>query len=168
MQLENEVNIDPLTGAGNRRFGTSDLMRAYQEYITTGANPVVIMFDVDNFKYINDHYGHDVGDHVLREVVEAVQKAIRSADRLIRWGGDEFVGIFYGVKDERAAPFLQKILDAVSSLQIGVGDDIFTTSISIGASTFQQSDGSFENVLKRADQAMYLSKSSGRNRYSRL
>ncbi len=168
LELENEVNIDPLTGAGNRRFGTSDLMRAYHEFVTTGSNPVVIMFDVDNFKYINDRYGHDAGDHVLREVVEAVQKAVRSADRLIRWGGDEFVGIFYGVKEEKAASFYQKILDAVSSLQIGEDQDVITPSISMGISTFQKSDSSFENVLKRADQAMYLSKSSGKNRYSQL
>lgn len=165
-QLESEINIDPLTNAGSRRYGTKDLMKAFNEFNTTGSNAAIMMFDMDNFKDINDSLGHDAGDQILKEVVDIVYKTIRSTDKLIRWGGDEFVGIFYGVKEEDAACFANKVLEAVSSLKIAIGNETISSTISIGISYFKKSDDEFSDVLKRADQAMYISKAEGRNKIS--
>ncbi len=167
-QLESEINIDPLTNAGSRRYGTKDLIKAFNEFKLNGSKPAIMMFDIDNFKYINDNFGHDVGDQILKEVVGSVFKTIRSVDRLIRWGGDEFIGIFYGVKEGNAVYFADKILKAVSSLTIIIGNETISPTISIGISYFKESDADFSDVLKRADQAMYKSKAENRNKINIL
>lgn len=167
-QLETEINIDPLTKAYSRKYGTKELMRAFGEFHMNGSSPVIMMLDIDNFKRINDSCGHDAGDRVLKEVVNTISKSIRSSDKLIRWGGDEFVGIFYGSKEEDAAYFGSKILAAVSSLEIPAGNETLNPTLSIGISYFKDRDENFSDVLKRADQAMYQSKNAGRNKANTL
>ncbi|HWQ80605.1 MAG TPA: diguanylate cyclase, partial [Anaerovoracaceae bacterium] len=167
-QLESEINMDPLTRAYSRKYGTRELMRAFGEFHMNGSSPVIMLVDIDNFKRINDSYGHDAGDRVLKEVVNAIYQSIRSSDKLIRWGGDEFVGIFYGSKEEDAAYFGDKILNTVSSLRIPAGDEILQPTLSVGISYFKDSDEDFSAVLKRADQAMYQSKKEGRNNANTL
>lgn len=163
-KVASEVNTDLLTKAGSRRYGTEWLMHAFADFKQGGASPLVMMFDVDCFKHINDSLGHAVGDRVLREVVSAVCNTIRTEDKLFRWGGDEFAGLFYGVSEENTLHFAEKILDAVLSLQIDVGDERVSPTISMGISCFKQGDTEFSDALQRADQALYLSKAEGRNR----
>lgn len=167
-QLESEINIDPLTKAYSRKYGTRELMRAFREFHINGSSPVIMMMDIDNFKSINDSCGHDVGDQVLKEVVNTISQSIRSSDKLIRWGGDEFVGIFYGSKEEDTAYFGNKILAAVSSLKIPAGNETLDPTLSIGISYFKEKDEDFSDALKRADQAMYRSKEEGRNQVNTL
>ncbi|MDX9872109.1 MAG: sensor domain-containing diguanylate cyclase [Clostridia bacterium] len=167
-QLESEINIDPLTNAGSRRFGTRILLKAFKEYKNNGAWPAIVMFDIDNFKFINDNYGHDTGDRVLKTVVESIQKIIRSEDVIIRWGGDEFLGIFYGIRKEHAEPFARKLLGAVSSAQLTVNNETINLTISIGLSYFKEEDTDYSDVVQRADQAMYKSKAEGRNKVNVL
>ena len=90
--LEKEINIDTLTKASSRRYGEISLNNFFKEYKLTGNNPAIMMFDIDNFKYINDKYGHKVGDSTLVEIIKIINNLIRSSDQLIRWGGDEFIG----------------------------------------------------------------------------
>ncbi|SHN52066.1 diguanylate cyclase (GGDEF) domain-containing protein [Desulfitobacterium chlororespirans DSM 11544] len=162
--LESEMNQDPLTKAGNRRSGTQELNAAFKEYQASGYSPGIMIYDLDSFKSINDQYGHSVGDLVLIEVVKAISGMIRSSDKIIRWGGDEFVVIFYGLQEKNALVFGERILDKVSDLKIlaAEGEEIGIT-LSIGFSFFKETDEDFAEVLKRADQALYLSKSKGRN-----
>ncbi|ACL18569.1 sensor domain-containing diguanylate cyclase [Desulfitobacterium hafniense] len=162
--MESEMNQDPLTMAGNRRSGTHDLSAAFKEYQASGYSPGIMIYDLDSFKSINDQYGHSVGDLVLIEVVKAISGMIRSSDKIIRWGGDEFVVIFYGLQEKNALVFGERILSKVSDLKILVaeGKEIGIT-LSIGFSFFKETDEDFAKVLKRADQALYLSKSKGRN-----
>ncbi|HHY25774.1 MAG TPA: diguanylate cyclase [Desulfitobacterium dehalogenans] len=162
--LESEMNQDSLTKAGNRRSGTHDLSRAFKEYQASGRSPGIMIFDFDFFKNINDQYGHSVGDLALIEVVKAIRGMIRSSDKIIRWGGDEFVVIFYGLQEKNAVAFGERILGMVSSLKIPVeGGEEISLSLSIGFSFFKETDGDFTDVVKRADKALYLSKSKGRN-----
>lgn len=162
------ANTDSLTKAGTRRFG-EELLSASFAYFQNGAvSPAFIMFDIDSLKQINDTHGHSVGDSVIRSVAEAVQKSIRSEDALLRWGGDEFIGIFKGLDRENVLPFARKLLHTVSSLKIGADGETISPTISIGISYFKKEDFSFIDVINRADQAMYQSKSEGRNRVSEL
>lgn len=163
-KVASEINIDTLTQAGSRRYGTKELFNAFREFQQTGSSPAILMFDIDSFKDINDRYGHDEGDQVLKEVVSAIQKTIRNRDTLIRWGGDEFVGIFYEVKSENIASIAKKIMDAVASIHIAVDGAMISPTISLGISWFKVGDAEFSDAVRRADQAMYQSKAVGKNK----
>ena len=166
--LEKEINIDLLTKASSRRCGTNNLSSLFQKYRSTGENPAIMMFDVDDFKEINDKYGHDVGDNMLVEIVSVINMMIRSSDELIRWGGDEFIGTFPGLKEEYVLEFGKKIFERVSMIQIPVDDEVISVTISMGFTFFRDSDIDYSDALKRADKAMYQSKEGGGNKVSLL
>lgn len=162
--LESEINYDTLTNAYSRRFGVKSLKLFYKEYLSEDEKAAIMMFDIDNFKDINDNYGHKVGDTVLVEMVKRINNVIRSSDQLIRWGGDEFVGILPGLKEEHMMELGKKILDEVTSLEIPVENGTIRTTISIGFSYFRDTDSDYNDVLKRIDDAMYESKKKGKNK----
>mgnify|MGYP000954055155 CR=1 FL=1 len=161
-----EANIDPLTKISNRRFGTQLLARSFAEFESTGISPAILMFDVDRFKQINDTYGHDVGDEVLIGVADHISRMIRAGDHLIRWGGDEFVGIFPGVREETAIHFGQKLAREVATLKIPAAETDISVTVSMGSSYFHPDDTCFNQALQRADQAMYRAKEQGRRNRS--
>lgn len=161
--LEKEISLDVLTNAFSRRYGIKVLSTYFRRFKLAEDSPVIMMFDIDNFKNINDTYGHDFGDIVLIEIVNEVKGFIRSSDQLIRWGGDEFIGIFPGLKIEQAKEFGEKILERVSRLEIGNKENKIKVTISIGFSCFSKKDFDYNNVLKRVDDALYKSKELGKN-----
>lgn len=161
--LEKEINIDIVTKASSRRCGEKNLSTYFKQYRLTGERPAIMMFDIDNFKQINDKYGHGVGDVVLKEIVRTINLIIRSSNQLIRWGGDEFVGILPDLRQELIIEFGEKVLESISSLEIPVGNETIRTSISIGFSYFKETDNDYSYVLKRADEALYKSKEQGKN-----
>ncbi|NLV85754.1 MAG: diguanylate cyclase [Clostridiales bacterium] len=169
-QMQLEISYDSLTNAKSRRFGIGYLEKVFDEYKTGGCkNPVFLMvFDVDNFKIINDRYGHSEGDRVLREIVRIIHQSIRRSDELFRLGGDEFAGVFHGMSEENAVSFAAKIVDAISAMDYKVGENPIPLSISIGISQFRESDGDYTAALKRADEAMYESKSKNGNKATLL
>ena len=168
--LKREADIDALTNAFSRRRGVEELSNAHRSYMRGNKNPAIMMFDLDRFKLINDNYGHDVGDMVLRRTVQSINEVVRSSDIIIRWGGDEFIGIFYGLKKENAIKIAQKILDTINAIEIPVKtseiDDIVKIEMSIGVTYFSKSDRQPSDAVKRADDAMYESKETGRNKVS--
>lgn len=157
-----------MTKAFSRRYGENKLTEHFKQYKLTGDKPAIMMLDIDDFKQINDKYGHNVGDVVLKDIVCTINHIIRSSDQLIRWGGDEFVGIFPGLREEHIAEFSQKILDGISSLEIPAGREIIKTSISIGFSYFNETDTDYNDVIKKADAALYKSKAEGKNKVNIL
>ncbi|MDF2949926.1 MAG: Diguanylate cyclase [Sedimentibacter sp.] len=163
LEIEKENNIDSFTATFTRKYGTNELMKSFDVFKKGGANTAIMMFDIDNFKYINDTFGHDTGDLVLKDVVNTIYKNIRSTDKLVRWGGDEFVGICYDLSKENVIGFGQKLLTAVASMTVKSGNSEIKTTISIGFSYFDEKDETIESVIKRADIAMYRSKEEGRN-----
>lgn len=162
--LKKEINMDSLTEAASRRRGEEILKAGFQKYRETGENAAIMMFDVDDLKHLNDTYGHETGDAVLKAVIRSITQIIRTSDTLIRWGGDEFIGIFPGLPQEYAGEFAQKVLSQVSTVAIPAGDEMIRATISIGFSCYKESDTGYEDVLKRADDAMYRSKRQGKNR----
>ena len=161
---EKQINLDLLTNAYSRRYGEKNLNNFYKHYRSNGEKPAIMMLDIDDFKHINDKYGHAVGDLVLIEVVKVVNHIVRSSDKLIRWGGDEFIGVFPGLREENIIEFGKKILNGISLIEIKTETGNIGVTISIGFSYFNESDNSYDDVLKRADAAMYLSKKQGKNR----
>ncbi len=166
--LESEVNQDSLTKAFSRRCGTKELITSFKQHKMSGQGPAIMIFDIDNFKTINDKYGHDFGDQVLIEIVQAVNTMIRSSDKIIRWGGDEFVGIFYGLKEEHVLELGQKILSSATTIKLLKDKEVISPTISIGFSYFKEYDEDFNAALKRADEALYKSKIEGKNRVNMI
>lgn len=163
-----EANMDPLTKAGCRRFGEEFLTAVFKAFKNGEPSPAIILFDIDSLKQANDMYGHSAGDLVIRSIVEAVQTRIRSGDMLLRWGGDEFIGIFAGLSRENAMSFSRKLLSAVSDLTIETDAGAIRPTISIGISYFNEEDLVFMDAVNRADRAMYQSKSAGKNRVNEV
>jgi diguanylate cyclase (GGDEF)-like protein len=120
-----ESNTDHLTGALNRRVGSLYLQQAFKEFKRGGASPILFFFDLDHFKHVNDSYGHEAGDRVLRAIAALVRDNMREPDRFFRWGGEEFVVVVFGVSHEAAISHAEKLNRLVELLPIviGVTDD---------------------------------------------
>lgn len=164
-ELQQQINWDTLTSAHSRKYGAELLRREWENYQhrLTANDTAVMMLDIDHFKEFNDQYGHDIGDAVLREVVLAIRRASRSSDSIIRWGGDEFVGIFYGLKRTHTELMIEKILHAINDIHISIGSTEIKVTVSMGFAFFQSGDSDEQVVLKRADEALYEAKKAGRN-----
>lgn len=162
--MEKEINVDIVSKAFSRRYGEKNINEYFKQYKLRGDSPAIMMIDLDDFKHTNDRYGHSFGDVVLKEVVSTINQIIRSSDQLIRWGGDEFVGILPGLREEHIIEFGQKILDGVSTIEIPAGSEIIKASISVGFSYFNETDTAYNDVIKRADEALYKSKKERKNK----
>lgn len=163
-ELREELNIDELTKAFNRRAATKKLQETFYLFKRYNNIYTIILFDIDDFKKINDNYGHDIGDMVLRNLVEIVNKSTRKTDFLYRWGGEEFLLICEGLKEENLDLFTDKILKDVEKFQYESQGEKYHITISIGASYYSKDDQDFLSVVKRADMALYNSKKEGKNR----
>ena len=161
-----ESDIDSLTEVYNRKFCVKCLENEFQKFQLSKKASLIIMFDIDSFKTINDTYGHDMGDIVLKDIVEITQKSMRSSDKLYRWGGEEFIIISSGLSFENAKVFTDNILNNIKSHKFRLGDLEFNVTISMGGSMFVESDIEFSQAIKRADEALYYSKNNGKNQYN--
>lgn len=147
------VYSDPLTGAYNRRY----LEDTSQGLI---AGRAVAMIDADDFKRVNDSYGHAAGDQVLKGIVEAIKACIRTADAVVRYGGDEFVVIFNGMSPEKLPEKLEQIRQHVRDLEF-TDAPAHRQTVSIGAA---HGDGTLMELIGRADKMLYRSKEAGKDR----
>ncbi|QUD88183.1 PleD family two-component system response regulator [Phenylobacterium montanum] len=157
---------DQLTGLHNRRYMTGQLT-ALVARAARGGDPVgVLLIDVDHFKKINDSFGHDVGDEVLREFAVRVATNVRAVDLPCRFGGEEFVVVMPGTPLAAAERIAERIRLHVggSPFRVAGGKELLTATISIGvAATIGEGDTP-DAVLKRADEALYEAKAAGRNK----
>ncbi len=130
----------------------------------------VLLLDMDHFKAVNDEYGHDIGDKVLKELARILNETIRESDIIIRYGGEEFIVLLVNIKtEEQAISVANKIRIKVSENEIDVyaGSKLRKT-VSIGLSMFPEDSSSLESVIKNADIALYEAKSKGRNQVVRF
>lgn len=152
---------DPLTGALNRNgFAQEMSQRANNELFES--NTALMIIDLDHFKRINDRYGHDAGDIVLREAAKIIQSNTRAGDPLVRWGGEEFVLICENVSVQQALLIAEKIRAAVEELIISHEDKTIAVTVSIGIGVVESQE-QFENLFRRTDKALYRAKQLGRN-----
>jgi diguanylate cyclase (GGDEF)-like protein len=175
--LQEASTTDFLTGVRNRRLfdliingEASQTLRSHSTAHSRrpGADLILYMMDLDDFKEINDQYGHEMGDKILIEAARRIRSLIRSADVLIRWGGDEFLIVSRNSIRAGAAGFALRVLDAFSQ-PIATDGLPINLNISIGWAAFpwipEQPDGvPIEAVLGLADRALYEAKESGKNR----
>ncbi len=156
-QLTYQAEIDPLSKAFNRRKLFKCLDDAFYTFQRYKENTSFLLLDIDNFKQINDNYGHQTGDNVIREIAKLCQSELRQTDVFGRIGGDEF-GIIHRSTAETSLAFAKRLNKLV--LKIPFESDI---SISIGISQFKDSDDTIDQVYQRADIALYQSKRAGKN-----
>jgi diguanylate cyclase (GGDEF)-like protein len=162
-QLERVATTDPLTGLANRQAYDILMAQALKES-DRGTGPLSIaLVDVDNFKQINDRFGHVVGDEVLRSIATVVRATIRDADILCRWGGEEFLLVLKGCRRDAAMAVAEKIREAVDGAAVAAGGELVRTTLSIGvAERFLREPE--PALLARADAALRAAKGAGKNR----
>ena len=162
-ELRRLATTDPLTGAFNRRWGAARLEDAIERNRRDGTPVSVLMMDIDHFKTINDTFGHDAGDAALCAFVDACTKALRADDPLVRWGGEEFLAILTGSRMAAAAAVADRIRVSVASATVETADGTpIAMTVSIGVAGADDGDG--DDLIRRADKALYQAKSNGRNR----
>ena len=164
--MKKETELDPLTGALTRKAGQAELEELFGSFQKQGGAYMLAMFDVDKFKSINDTFGHATGDKVLRQVSQVIMANIRGNDRLIRWGGDEFVLVCNGVEEKDQVQVANKLLNCIRALQMGTVLQPIRVTLSMGFTSFAFSDNSYQQTLERVDEALYHSKTTGRNKYT--
>ena len=171
-QVEKELityaNYDVLTGVYNRRMGLVVLERDKQTVIRQGVDLTVCFVDINNLKFVNDNYGHDEGDRMIKTVAEVIKSEIRGVDTLVRLGGDEFLISFPGCGKEQAENIWNRILEKFK--EINDGDDfLYNIIVSHGLAQYQETDNevnTIEKLINLADQRMYLDKTRLKNKYS--
>ena len=157
------VEKDALTTLHNRRYGEKQLKLIRERAEKTGIPYAVAIADIDYFKKVNDTYGHEAGDMVLRSVAAILKKAMWGKGVAARWGGEEFLLIFEDTTMETAAERLEEIRATVESARIPYGEIIMSVTMSFGA-TSGNADMDMNRNLKQADDCLYRAKEEGRNR----
>ncbi|MCG8610896.1 MAG: diguanylate cyclase, partial [Pseudomonadales bacterium] len=183
-RLNETSTTDPLTGWRNRRFisehldsDTAIIARTYQEWMTNHiqhpppflSDLVFYMIDLDHFKSINDSYGHEAGDEVLRQFCANLSTLFRKSDYLVRWGGEEFLVIARFVDHNQAGQMAERICETVAGLDFNIGNGYnLQRTCSVGYAcypfnTFHPDAYGWTDIVNFADRAMYLAKTNGRN-----
>ena len=163
-ELEHMALLDPLTKLGNRRYGEMNLVGKLREFKRYSWPFGVLFIDIDHFKDINDMYGHDAGDKVLKLVATTINNGLRSSDVVSRWGGEEFVAFVANVDEEKLRYVGEKIRALVERSSMPLkGSRTTNVTISIGATLARKRDSAV-GLINRADALMYCSKKDGRNR----
>lgn len=168
--LKESAFKDSLTGLYNRKFLEEHTKKLVPQVKRENSNIGILMLDMDHFKAVNDEYGHDIGDKVLKELAKILEDTVRESDIVIRYGGEEFIVLLVNVKSEEAAlNVAQKIAQTVRENEINVyaGNKLKKT-VSIGLSMYPQDSTNFEAVIKNADIALYEAKNSGRDKVVRF
>ena len=155
---------DTLTGLYNLRY-VLDVGKRIFEYAKQNQTPIVILiFDVDYFKLVNDTFGHSTGDAVLRKLADICHQSVRETDLLARYGGEEFVLILPNTHLERALEIAERLRKGVETTAFDDGKNKVHITISIGITCEHNQEISFDAALKNADKALYQAKHEGRNR----
>ncbi|WP_461211287.1 sensor domain-containing diguanylate cyclase [Desulfocurvus sp. DL9XJH121] len=166
MRLENrlkeQATRDHLTGAGNRRLFMQRAGEEIERSVRYGTPLSLLMLDIDHFKAINDTYGHDAGDEVLKALVAETRKQLRTSDVFCRLGGEEFAALLINADAEAAETLAERIRQSPSRLTVTSGRAAIAFTVSIGATTSASGDD-VASMLKRADTALYEAKRNGRN-----
>lgn len=164
-KLVEQSVIDPLTGAFNRRQINSSLEEAIERKRRTRTPASILVFDIDNFKSINDNYGHAVGDHVLKEFVSLVNNRARRLDQLFRIGGEEFMLFLPDTSGSGALTLAEEIRVLISKSDFIEGRLV---TVSIGLSELEAGE-TIDDWLRHGDNALYSAKENGRNQvFSRM
>jgi diguanylate cyclase (GGDEF)-like protein/PAS domain S-box-containing protein len=163
-QLREQAIRDALTNVFNRRYLEETLERELARAEREGYPLCLIMMDLDYFKVVNDTYGHEAGDVVLKALAETVTRQSRHGDFVCRYGGEEFVLVMPNIVIETARQRAGELHQLINSLNIAYGVYNLTTTISMGVAAYPEHGKTKEELLRAADRALYVAKNTGRNR----
>ncbi|WP_102958297.1 PleD family two-component system response regulator [Mangrovicella endophytica] len=159
---------DPLTGLHNRRFLELHLASAIGRADTDRRALSLLVADIDHFKRINDGWGHDAGDAALRQFADRLRNALRISDLACRYGGEEFVVLMPDTAEATAVAIAERLRATVAGSIFEIAGEPLVVTVSVGVATFRGPTDDAAGLLKRADQALYEAKRSGRNRVMTL
>ncbi len=162
-RLEILASTDSLTGLPNRQAIMNKAEKEFANARQFSRSLSLVMIDVDHFKSINDKFGHAAGDHVLREVSTICQDVLRGSDIIGRVGGEEFVLLLPGAAQSNAEHVAERMRARLAATRIYFHDQEFTITASFGVATINDNDDTLQDMLDRADEAMYNAKNGGRN-----
>jgi len=164
-QLIHLARYDALTDLPNRVLFKDRLSVAIAQARRLGKRLAVLFLDLDRFKNVNDSFGHDIGDRLLREVARRLRGSVRSSDTVSRQGGDEFIILLPEIDSEKAAAYVAgKVLAALAD-PIALGETELLVSASVGIACYPENGGDAETLLRNADAAMYAVKAAGRGHF---
>jgi diguanylate cyclase (GGDEF)-like protein len=163
-EVEKLSTTDPLTGLNNRRYFNEAAQKLFNLSIRYKRSLSAFMLDIDYFKKVNDTYGHDIGDEVLRRVAQTCQRLMRVTDLSARYGGEEFCFLFPETNSRGAFIIAEKLRKAIAKMEIEVNGQTFSITASLGVSECDHKEDSLEQLIKRSDQALYEAKRKGRDR----
>ena len=160
--LKEQSMIDRLTGMYNRRYLDEHMGELDRDdgHSTIG----ILMIDIDNFKSVNDEYGHDVGDLVLERMSQVIRENVRQTDVLVRFGGEEILVLLMDARPGNIVPIAEKIRRSVENTEFQTGSTRLRRTVSIGVGEFPGQSREFQKAIKLADMALYHAKETGRNR----
>lgn len=162
-ELKTAATHDTLTGIGNRALLTLRQAETSRQSLRTGTPYCLAILDTDNFKQVNDTWGHVAGDRVLVSVARALAGAIREDDICGRWGGEEFLLIMPGLSLEKCTAVINKVHQAISDLAVPVDSALIRVTASVGVTEHKPGED-FLKTLERADAALIQAKQTGRAR----
>ncbi len=164
-ELSHVANYDALTGVPNRRLLADRLHQAIAVTQRGEEMLAICYIDLDGFKEVNDRHGHEMGDKLLIDITRRLQEVLRAGDTLARLGGDEFVMLFNELPQvEECYRILARVMDVISQPVVLKGVQVIV-SASIGVTLYPEDDADGDTLLRHADQAMYVAKQSGKNRF---
>ncbi len=162
-ELEKLALLDELTKIGNRRFMEMGLRTKLDEMNRYRSQLGVFFVDIDNFKEVNDSFGHPLGDEVLKSVAKTLSGALRPPDILCRWGGEEFVVAVGNLDREILGVIAERFRSLIENSSVAGDGTKIQFTVSVGATMALEKD-TLDSVIQRADKLMYQSKENGRNR----
>ncbi len=164
-RLQRLAALDPLTGVFNRRFGLGRLHEEFERSIRSSIPLGLLMLDIDHFKSVNDTYGHQVGDRILKSVASIIRSILREGDILVRYGGEEFLAILPAASSEDLRLIGERIRRATEESAHPEGDQTIRVTISIGGAAYPNQNVEKESsLLQLADDSLYKAKETGRNK----
>ena len=164
-RLQRVAAIDTLTGLYNRRFGLERLSQDFTRSVRSKEPLGLLLFDIDHFKEVNDTYGHQTGDHVLKAIADSAKSVLREGDTLLRYGGEEFLAVLPGAGETDVGGLGERIRRVVESTVIIDSTIEIHVTVSLGAASFPALNVTdLDDLIRQTDAAMYSAKNAGRNR----
>jgi diguanylate cyclase (GGDEF)-like protein len=163
-RLIDEATTDALTGLANRREFHREMQAEFARALRNDADVGVVVLDVDHFKTINDRYGHDTGDEVLRQIAVRLETTIRPYDRLARWGGEEFIILVGDASAAALERVAEALLDVIRATPLATNAGPIQATASAGTAICAAGASTADALIECADRALYVAKRDGRDR----
>lgn len=164
-KVREETEMDVLTNAHNRRGMERYMNDIFERYRINRKSPLILVIDIDNFKKINDTYGHYLGDSILKRTVDGIKQNISSQDMLFRTGGDEFLLICPISTFMDINQFGNELLKRLADIEYVVDGKNYNVTVSIGGACFAEEDDEYLTAVERADRGLYIAKKNGKNHF---